>query len=494
MPLVAGVDSSTQACTIVLRDADDGRIVASAEAPHPAAAPPRSEQHPEAWWEALQAAAHQLDLTDVVALSVDGQGHGLVVLDADGQAIRPAKLWNDTTTATEARELVAQLGREEWARRTGVVPISAITISKLLWFKRHEPDGFERLDKVLLPPDYLTYCLTGAYVTDRSAGSGSGYMDVTSSAWDLDVLGLVDAERDWSSTLPHVAGPTEAAGRVSRAAARATGFLEGVVVGPGANDQPVSALAMGVVGDDVIFSLGTSGTVSAHSAFPLVDPSGSVQSVADAAGAYRPLVCTLNATKVSDAFARLLGVDYDELAHLALSAPSDGSRPILLPYLDGERAPDRPHASGVLTGLRADVSREQVARAAFEGVLCGLFEGLDALRTAGAPANGRVVATGGGAASPAYRQLMADIAGQPVHVSDLAETSASGAAIQAAAVLHDQPIDEIAAAWAPPVRVVAEPRSGQAVDELRTRYRHLVDLEELDAQERAVLDADRRPG
>ena len=226
MPLVAGIDSSTQACTIVLRDADDGRIVASAEAPHPAAVPPISEQQPEAWWEALQAAAHQLDLTDVVALSVDGQGHGLVVLDATGRPIRPAKLWNDTTTATEARELVDQLGPAEWARRTGIVPISAITISKLLWFKRHDPDGFERLDKVLLPPDYLTYCLTGAWVTDRSAGSGSGYMDVTSSAWDLDVLGLVDAECDWSSMLPHVAGPTEAAGRVSRAAARATGFPE----------------------------------------------------------------------------------------------------------------------------------------------------------------------------------------------------------------------------------------------------------------------------
>jgi xylulokinase len=246
VPLVAGVDSSTQACTIVLRDADDGRIVASAEAPHPKAVPPCSEQRPEAWWAALQVAARQLDLADVVALSVDGQGHGLVVLDAAGRAIRPAKLWNDTTTAAEARELVALMGSEEWARRTGIVPIAAITISKLLWFKRHEPDGFKRLSKVLLPPDYLTYRLTGAYVTDRSAGSGSGYMDVASSAWDLDVLAFVDADCDWLSMLPHVAGPTEPAGRVSRAASQATGFPEGAVVGPGANDQPVSALALGI--------------------------------------------------------------------------------------------------------------------------------------------------------------------------------------------------------------------------------------------------------
>ena len=418
MPLVAGIDSSTQACTIVLRDADDGRIMASAEAPHPAAVPPISEQQPEAWWEALQAAAHQLDLTDVVALRVDGQGHALVVLDATGRPMRPAELWNDTTTATEARELVDQLGSAEWARRMGIVPISAITISKLLWFKRHDPDGFERLDKVLLPPDYLTYCLTGAWVTDRSAGSGSGYMDVTSSAWDLDVLGLVDAECDWSSMLPHVAGPTEAAGRVSRAAARATGFPEGAVVGPGANDQPVSVLALGLKRDDVIFSLGTSGTVSAGCVVPLVDASGAVQCVADAAGAYRPLVCTLNATKVSDAFARLLGVDYEELASLALTAPADADRPILLAYLDGERTPDRPQASGVLSGLRSDASRGQLARAAFEGVLCGLFEGLDRLRTVGAPADGRIIVTGGGAASPVIRDSWPI---QPVYVSDLAE-------------------------------------------------------------------------
>ena len=480
MPLVAGIDSSTQACTIVLRDADSGRIVASAESPHPRATPPVSEQAPEAWWEALCLAARQLDLSDVVAVSIDGQGHGLVPLDAAGRVIRPAKLWNDTTSTVEARELVAMLGREGWSRRTGIVPVSAITIAKLLWFKRHESASFDRMSTLLVPPDYLTYCLTGAFVTDRSAGSGTGYMDVVSSAWDLGVLALVDADRDWPSMLPHVAGPIERAGHVSRTAAEATGFPAGIVVGPGANDQPVSALALGVIADDVIFSLGTSGTVSARSAVPLVDPSGAVQCVADAAGAYRPLVCTLNATRVSDTFARLLGVSYDELARLALAAPSDGCRPILLPYLDGERTPDRPHASGVLLGLRTDASREQIARAAFEGVLCGLIEGLDALRSAGAAADGRVIATGGGAASPAYRQLMADLSGQPVHVADLAETSASGAAVQAAAVYRGVPIEDVAVAWSPVLETVAEPRAGQNVDELRATYRHLVSLQGLD--------------
>jgi xylulokinase len=480
MPLVAGVDSSTQACCIVLRDLDGGRIVASAEAPHPPAMPPASEQDPAAWWQALQSAARQLDLRDVVAVSVDGQGHGLVVLDRNGEVIRPAKLWNDTTASTEARDLVELLGPEAWSRRTGIVPRSAITIAKLLWLKRHEARNFDRLATLLLPPSYLTYRLTGSYGTDRSEGSGTGYMDIASSAWDIGILDLVDPNVDWRPLLPHIAGPIEAVGRVTASAAAATGFPEGAVVGPGANDQPVSALALGVIGDEVIVSLGTSGTVSARSAVPLVDPSGAVQCVADAAGAFRPLVCTLNATRVSDAFARMLGVGFDELARLALAAPSDASRPLLLPYLDGERTPDRPHARGVLVGLGADASREQLARAGFEGVICGLLEGLDALRAVGTPAAGRMIVTGGGASSMAYRQLLADLAERSVHVADLAETSASGVAVQAAAVLLGQPIEDVAAAWAPTLEVAAEPRPGQEVGEVRARYRHLASLRELD--------------
>jgi xylulokinase len=476
MPLVAGIDSSTQACTIVLRDADSGRIVASAEAPHPRTTPPASEQSPEAWWEALRLAARELDLRDVVAVSVDGQGHGLVALDASGRVIRPAKLWNDTTSTAEARELVAMLGSESWSRRTGIVPVSAITIAKLLWLKRHEPANFDRLATLLVPPDYLTFRLTGYFVTDRSAGSGTGYMDVTTSRWDVDILAMVDAGRDWSAMLPRIAGPTEPAGRVTHAASAATGFPEGAIVGPGANDQPVSALALGILGDEVLISLGTSGTVSIRTPVPLIDPGGTVTCVADACGSFRPLVCTLNATRVTETFARLLGVDFDVLARLALSASPDGARPILLPYLEGERTPNRPHARGVLTGLQSDVSREQLARAAFEGVLCGLLDGLDALRAVGAPDGGRMIATGGGAASPAYLQLLADLAGQPVSVSGSAETSATGAAVQAAAVLRGEPIDQLATAWAPQLMVAAEPRLGQAAGEIRARYGLLAGL------------------
>lgn len=480
MPLVAGVDSSTQACTIVLRDADDGRIVASAEAPHPLARPPISEQPPTAWWTALIEAAGQLDLHDVAAISVDGQGHGLVPLDAARRVIRPAKLWNDTTSSAESAELIERLGRDAWARRTGIVPVPAITITKLLWLRRHEPANFARLATVLLPPDYLTYRLTDSFVTDRSAGSGTGYLDAASSTWDPSLLALVDDIVAWLPRLPLILGPQEAAGAVTADAAAATGIRPGTIVGPGANDQPVCALALGIVDGDVLISLGTSGTVSARSRIPVADPSGAVTGVADAAGAYRPLVCTLNATRVTDTIGRLLSADHEGLAALALAAPPDSDRPILVPYLDGERTPDRPRARGVLAGLRTDATREQIARAAFEGVLCGLLDGLDAIHSLGVPIEGRLVLTGGGAASPAYRQLLADLAGRPVHVSELEETSASGAAVQAAAVLHGRPVDEVAAAWAPPLRVVSEPRQGQAADAVRARYGRLASMEELD--------------
>ena len=480
MPLVAGVDSSTQACTIVLRDADDGRIVGSAEAPHPPATPPASEQDPQAWWQALCTAARQLDLRDVAAISVDGQGHGLVALDGSGRVIRPAKLWNDTTASPEARELVARLGAAEWSRRTGIVPVSAITVAKLLWLARHEPDNFARLAAVALPSDYLNLRLTGSLVTDRSEGSGTGYLNAATSTWATDLLALIDPEVDWLARLPRVAGPSERAGEVTPEAAEATGLPCGIPVGPGANDQPVNALSLGTVDGDVVISLGTSGTVSARSRVPVADPTGVVTGVADATGAYLPLVCTLNATKVTDAFARVLGVDYAELARLALAAPGEPGRPVVIPYFDGERTPSRPDARGSLLGMRPDTGRDEIARAAFEGVLCGLLEGLDVIRSLGVPTGARLVLTGGGSHSPAYRQLLADLADRPVFTSDLPETSASGAAVQAAAVLHACAVEDVSRAWAPRLNSVAKPREGQSTEELRARYRRVAALEDLD--------------
>jgi len=479
MALVAGIDSSTQSCTVVVRDADDGRIVGTASAPHPPTTPPVSEQHPEAWWAALRQALGQLDIHDVRALSVDGQGHGLVALDRLNRVIRPAKLWNDTTSAPEAHELVERLGPATWARRVGTVPTAAFTITKLLWVARHEPANFARIAAVLLPADWVMFRLTGEFRTDRSAASGTGYYAADHDAWLPDMLALVGGDR-WLPVLPVVVGPDDIAGRVTAEASRDTGLQVGALVGPGCNDQPPSALAFGIRDGDVIISIGTSGTVYTRSATQTADASGAVTGVADASGAFLPLVCTLNAAKVTDAFARILGVDHDELARLALAAPPAPDRPFVVPYLDGERTPNRPASHGLVAGMRSDVTREQIARAAFEGVVCGLLDGLDALGSAGARTDGRLIVTGGGAKSSAYRQLLADLSGRPVHLADVAESAAAGAAVQAAAVLQGRRVIDVAAAWAPPLPIVAEPRSGQATDELRNRYRRAAGLEALD--------------
>ncbi|MDQ1645674.1 MAG: xylulokinase [Cryptosporangiaceae bacterium] len=489
MPVVAGVDSSTQSCTVVLRDADDGRLLGGASAKHPPTTPPVSEQDPAAWWSALASATAQLGtgqaagdlrIGEAAAISVGAQAHGLVPLDAAGEVIRPAKLWNDTTSAPEARELVALLGPADWARRTGSVPVSAFTVTKLLWLARHEPDNFARLAQVLLPHDWLTRELCGLSVTDRSGASGTCYFSPADSAWEPSVLALIDDQADWLPRLPTIRGPEERAGEVTKEAAAAIGIRAGAVVGPGAGDNMGAALGLGLEPGDVVISLGTSGTVYAVHSRPTADETGAVCGNADAAGGYLPLVCTLNATKVTDAVARLLGASHAELAALALAAPGDGRRPVLAAFFDGERTPNRPGASGILGGLRSDVTREQVARAAFEGVLAGLVAGMDALARLGVDTSGRLILTGGGARSAAYRQLTADLTGRPVYTVALGESVAAGAAIQAAAVLHGTPVTDLVKAWAPGATVVAEPRPGQDAESFLDRYRRLAASTELD--------------
>jgi len=458
---------------------DGGESIAVGRSPHPATTPPVSEQHPHDWWSAFQLAMRQAvgtveagkEPAEVAAVSVDAQAHGLVPVDPTGAVIRPAKLWNDTTSVPEARELVARLGAAQWARRAGSVPPGAFTISKVLWLARHEPEAFARLHMLLLPHDWLTYRLVGEYLTDPGDASGTGYYTPASGQWDPDLLSLVDSNIDWSYRLPRLLSHEESAGLLTDQAAGELGLRPRTVVGPGTADNQAAALGMGVRTGDVVVSLGTSGVVYARCDEPVYDPSGWVNGNADAAGGYLPVVCTLNAAKVTDTFARLLNVGHEELSSLALAAPvADSRRPVLAAYLDGERVPDRPDATGTLTGLRTDTSREQIARAAYEGVLAGLVAGLKTLTRLGVPTSGRLAVTGGGARAAAYLQLLADLTGRPVYVVDQAETAAAGAAIQAAAITLEANITEIAEAWAPQWQVAAEPRPGAEPDELLTRY------------------------
>jgi xylulokinase len=445
--VVLGVDSSTQSVKVEARDLETGVVVATGTARHPATTPPVSEQDPRAWWDALVEATAALG--DVrgraVAISIAGQQHGCVLLDEAGEPVRPAKLWNDTTSAPDAAALVERFGADTWADRVGVVPVASFTISKLAWVRAHEPDALARAVSVMLPHDYLTWRLTGEHVTDRGDASGSGWFDPTSDAVVPELLAA--AVGDWGGALPRVLGPADQAGVVSEDAAAALGIPAGIAVAPGSGDNMGAAMGLGLRAGDVAVSLGTSGCVFAVSDTPTRDPSGAVAGFASATGSFLPLVCTLNATKVTDTVARWLGTDPPGLAELALGAVTDPGAALLVPYFDGERTPNLPDATGTLHGLTNATSREQLALAAHDGVLCGVLHGVDALRSVGATVDGRVFLVGGGARSSAYRQRCADLLGQAIVVPHADETVATGAAAQAAAIAGRETPDDVADRW-----------------------------------------------
>jgi xylulokinase len=474
MGLFAGVDSSTQSTKVVLYN-EDGQAVGTGSAPHPQTFPPVSEQNPESWWNALKEALGRatkdaaVAAGDIQAISVAAQCHGLVALDGTGRVLRPAKLWNDTTSAPEMRQLLEVLAPSEWAARIGSVPTSAFTVSKVMWLRKNEPDSFQQLASILLPHDWLTWRLTGQLVTDRSEASGTGYYDASRNAYDTGILELIDPDKDWASMLPRVLGPATAAGTVTESAAQELGLRPGTVVGPGAGDQHASALGLGVRTGDVAYSFGTSGVVFSTSDTPVRDRSGIVDGVADAAGGYLPLVSTLNAARVTDAFARWLNVSHAELSELALNAPTE-KLPVLVAYLDGERKPNLPAATGTLAGLTTGTTRDQIARAAVEGVIFGLLRGENALQDAGTSITGRVIATGGASRSFAYPQLLADLTNRPVHLSEAIEPVAAGAAIQAAACFHGRDIREVRDVWAAKAHLAAEPRPDEEAKERYNRY------------------------
>lgn len=470
---MVGVDSSTQSVKVEARRLDTGEVVASGSARHPATNPPVSEQDPRAWWAALVDAVGSLGgaRRDVIAISVAGQQHGLVLLDDAGEPLRPAKLWNDTTSAPQAERLVADIGAARWAELTGSVPVASFTITKLAWVAEHEPDLLARARRVMLPHDYLTWRLTGEHVTDRGDASGSGWFDAATGRVHEELLDLATGDgASWRDRVPDVLAPTAVAGPVLDTVAAELGLPAGVVVGPGTGDNMGAALGLGLRAGDVAISLGTSGTVFGVSATPTRDPSGAVAGFASATGDYLPLVCTLNATKVTDTVARWLGTDARGLAELALAATPDPGTVTLVPYFDGERTPNLPEATGVFAGLTNATTREQLALAAHDGVLCGLLDGRDALRAAGASVAGRVFVVGGGSRSAAYRQRAADLLGCPVIVPHSDETVAAGAAVQAAVVSGPDGFDDIAARWGLGSGTTVDPSPDTSGTARRERY------------------------
>lgn len=461
MALVAGIDSSTQSCKVQICDADTGKVVRSASTPHPDG----TEIDPRHWWDALQRTVESAGgFDDVSAVSVGAQQHGMVCLDSAGEVVRNALLWNDTRSDGAAEQLIGELGGSaEWARRTGVVPVAAITATKLRWLADNEPEHADATAAVCLPPDWLTWRLLGSadiadLCTDRSDASGTGYFSAEGNSYQSDLLEL--AFRGRRPALPRVLGPNEPAGTTSH----------GVLLGPGAGDNAAAALGLSAGRGDCVVSLGTSGVVSAVGDTAAHDPEGIVAGFADATGRQLPLVCTLNGAPVLAAVAAMLQVGFDEFDELALSSAAGAEGLVLVPYLEGERSPNLPHAAGALHGVTTrNLNAANIARAAVEGLLSSMAYCIDKISEQGVEAD-RIILIGGGARSVAVRRIAPAVFGRAVDVPPPAEHVALGAARQAAWVLSG---DASAPDWSADSAVRYE---ADATPQVLEQYRAAEDL------------------
>ncbi|MBP2411800.1 xylulokinase [Arthrobacter stackebrandtii] len=433
-------------------DSGTGATVREGKAAHPDG----TEIDPRHWWDALQAAMHDAGgLADVSAVAVAGQQHGMVLLDSDGQVVRPALLWNDTRSAPSAEDLVAEVGAAELAARCGSVPVASLTITKVRWVRDNEPENAARVAAVALPHDWLSWRLRGfgpvgesplgpdldQLATDRSDASGTGYWSPAAGSYDLELFQLAfgrtareaGSPRDGAVVLPRVAAPDESIGTVHPSLFNAA--PDGVRLAAGAGDNAAGALGLGAAAGDVVVSVGTSGTVFAVAEAPGSDPTGTIAGFADASGAYLPIAVTLNAARVLGSVSTLLGVTFDEFADLALAAQPGSAGVVLVPYFEGERTPNLPDAKASFHGLSiASTTRENISRAAIEGMLCGLAGGLEAIVDSGVEAK-RLLLIGGAVQNPAVQAVAGQVFDVPVVIPSPGEYVARGAAVQAAWML-----------------------------------------------------------
>jgi xylulokinase len=422
--LIAGVDSSTQSVKIVIRAADTGELVREGRAPHPDG----TEVDPIHWKNALDNAIAQAGgLSDVSAISVGGQQHGMVALDESGEVIRPALLWNDTRSALQAETLNSEMGgNQAMADAVGSVLVASFTASKVRWMAENEKKNADRVHSIALPHDWLSWQLQGGkdfskLFTDRSDASGTGYFDPKSSTYRRDILAKALLS-DREIHLPTIIAPSTFGGTTSA----------GIPIAPGAGDNAAAALGVQAEPGDVVISLGTSGTAFAVSTTSTHDSSGAVAGFADASGRFLPLVCTLNAARIFDAATTILGKTHDEVGALALSSVPGAHGLTLLPYFEGERTPNRPRATGVFSGMNiANSNPADIARAMIEGMLSGLADAVAALEDLGVDIK-RVLIIGGAAKNPAVGQIASALFGRPVLIPPAGEYVADGAAKQAA--------------------------------------------------------------
>lgn len=459
MPLVLGVDSSTQSTKALLVDADDGAVVAGRSAPHP----PGTEVDPQAWLRAFDEATDGLlDRADAVAVA--GQQHGMVALDDAGAPVRDALLWNDTRSAPQAEQLIAELGGPQaCADALGSVLVASFTSTKLRWLRDHEPHHAARVASVLLPHDYVSAHLaapgTRAF-TDRGDASGTGYFAAHAAegagAWRPDLLA---AALGHDALLPEVVAPGAIAAQTRH----------GRPIAAGTGDNMAAALGLDLTPDDVLVSIGTSGVASTIAVRPVADGTGAVTGFADASGRYLPMVTTMNAAGILDLQARWLGVDHAGLAELALASSPGAGGVTLSPYYGGERTPNRPGAAGTWSGLHPGTTRADLARAAVEALLCSLADAVDALVALTGVQPRRVLLVGGAARNPAVRAVAPALLGRDVVLPQEGEYVARGAARQAAWALSGAALPPT---WPLPT---AGTLTGPPDPEVRERYAALRD-------------------
>lgn len=434
-----GVDSGTQGTKTVVVNAE-GSVRGSASVSYGLIEGlPRGhmEQHPETWADAMKRTIRGavkdagVDPGKVRAIGVSGQQHGFVPLDGDGAVIRPAKLWNDTSTAKECGELTEALGGvEEVIRLTGNSIPPGFTAGKILWLRRREPDNYARLRHVLLPHDYLNYVLTGEATMEYGDASGTALMDVRRREWCRDVIDAIDPELiEW---LPELKPSDHPAGIVMQSIASELSLSDDVLVSAGGGDNMMGAIGTGNMSPGkVTVSLGTSGTIYAYSDAPVVDPGGEVAAFCDSTNGWLPLVCTMNVTVATELVRGLLRLSHAELETIVSETPPGCDGLVLLPYLTGERVPNVPRGKGVYYGLTpASFKAGHLARAAMEGVTMGLNYGLNRMRELGIDPE-EIRLTGGGARNRAWRRIAADVFNAEIVNLKEEEGAAYGAALQA---------------------------------------------------------------
>ena len=438
--LLIGIDSGTQSTKALVVDARDGSVVGAGSQAYeliPNLPPGAKEQHPHTWRDATAAAIRsalrqaKAVAAEVKAIGVSGQQHGFVPLDKHGEVIRPAKLWCDTTTQAECDEITEQLGGpKKTIKALGNCVLPGFTVSKILWLKKHEPKNFAKLATVLLPHDYLNFWLTGERVMEYGDASGTALLDVRKRKWSLAALEAIDLEL--AGKLPRLISSDEPAGQLQADTARQLGLSPGVLVSAGGGDNMMGAIGTGNTRQGIITaSLGTSGTIYACADKPVIDPAGEIAAFCDSTNRWLPLLCTMNVTVATEMMRADFGYTHEQFERKAATVPPGANGLLLLPYLEGERTPNVPDGTGTMIGINARTFRAgHYCRAAMEGVTLGMNYGLRRLSELGVEAK-QIRATGGGAKSKLWRQIMADVFDAEVVTLKVSEGAAYGAALQA---------------------------------------------------------------